>query len=68
MALFMKGQSVVTKLASLVEYVVFPGVMIATCVYSPPAYLRTPADSSNEKSSTNHASCCYSCNLTTKNK
>lgn len=59
MALFMKGQPLVSKLAALAEYAVLPAAMVAAIVYSPPNYMRSSDKSSNAKSSTNYASVSY---------
>lgn len=34
----MRGEPLVTKLAMLAKYVVFPGAMVAALVYSPPDF------------------------------
>lgn len=34
----MRGEPLVTKLAALAKYVVFPGAMAAAVIYSPPDY------------------------------
>ncbi|PKI31109.1 hypothetical protein CRG98_048500 [Punica granatum] len=47
MALFKKGQPLVTKLATLAAYVVFPGAMAAAVIYSPPVYARSNKSSSS---------------------
>ncbi|CAK9178284.1 unnamed protein product [Ilex paraguariensis] len=38
MALLMKGEPLVAKLALLAKYGVLPGAMIAALIYSPPDY------------------------------
>lgn len=55
MALFTKGQPLVSKLATLAAYVVLPGAMAAAVMYSPPDYARSSTKPSNVKSSTNYA-------------
>ncbi|EPS63952.1 hypothetical protein M569_10834, partial [Genlisea aurea] len=48
----LKGQPLVTKLSALSQYVVFPGVMIAALIYSPPDYVSSKKKSDPALSTT----------------
>ncbi|KAJ4846468.1 hypothetical protein Tsubulata_047301 [Turnera subulata] len=53
MSFFMKGEPLVTKLASFAKNVVLPGTMIAALLISPPDYVYSSSSSSKTPKSPN---------------
>ncbi|KFK29150.1 hypothetical protein AALP_AA7G095300 [Arabis alpina] len=47
---FMRGEALVSKLSAFAKYVVLPGTMVASLIYSPPSSSSKDSKSSSYKS------------------